>query len=150
MKIFLSAFLLFTFVACNTPDKAPEELASKTDPQVALDFMNSYVKSCNELTNPEKWVAENKQLSNEFKAAYRKLMKEAWEHDPEFGLGFDPIFDAQDYPDIGYRIKSFDSKTGIVQLESSDNLGYHAKVRVKLIGNKTLVDGAGVIRMVAH
>ena len=69
---------------------------------------------------------------------------------PELGLGFDPIFDAQDYPDIGYRIKSFDSKTGIVQLESSDNLGYHAKVRVKLIGNKTLVDGAGVIRMVAH
>ena len=147
MKKLLILFVAATLFSCETSvESSPEKVG--LDPQVALDVMNDYVSACNELKDPGKWVEKQKLLTDDFKRDYKKLIKEAYEADPEMGLGFDPIFNAQDYSTRGYELSSFDSKTGLVVLQGNGALkNFKGKLRVKMVGDKCLVDGAGVIRM---
>jgi hypothetical protein len=146
MKKLMILFLAATVFSCETSVETTSEQAG-LDPQVAVDVLNDYVKSCNELRDSGKWVENHSQLTKEFKNDYKKLIKEAYEDDPEMGLGFDPIFNAQDYSEKGYELSSFDSKTGLVVLQGVDYPDYKVKLLVKIVDNKCLVDGAGVIRM---
>lgn len=146
MKNLLILFVAATLFSCETSVESTPEKAG-LDPQVALDVMNDYVSACNELKDPGKWVEKHRLLTKEFKRDYKKLIKEAYEADPEMGLGFDPIFNAQDYSEKGYELNSFDSKTGLVVLQGVDSPDFKTRLVVKLVGDKCLVDGAGVIRM---
>ncbi len=148
MKILTVLFLLATLTACQTSDKKTSGITEEApDSQVALTFLNNYVQSCNALQDSDRWIAENTQLSDAFKTAYKKLVDDARKADPELGLDFDPIFDAQDYDEKGYQIASIDEKSGIVELEGVSSPDDRVNIRVKKIGDRTLVDGAGVIRM---
>lgn len=150
MKKSLTLFLLLAgLFSCETSATHTERTFDKTelDPQLALDVMNSYVANCNAVKDAEKWVENNELLTADFKEDYKQLMKEAWEDDPEMGLGFDPIFDAQDYSEKGYVISSFDEKSGLVVLKGVDSPDYKVKLLLKMVAGHCLVDGAGVIRM---
>lgn len=57
------------------------------------------------------WVNSNNLTTNRFKNEVKTIIEDAYSEEPELGLGFDPIFDGQDYPDEGFELESFDSKT---------------------------------------
>lgn len=146
---FLLITILFTFVSCGTPTNNPDNSTGEKemDPQIALDVMNDYVENCNARKDSDKWVENQKLLTDDFKKDYRKMMEDAWKDDPEMGLGFDPIFNAQDYPEKGFEIKSVDSKTGLVTLQGIDWPDFNVVTRLTKVNGMWLLDGAGVIRM---
>ena len=53
-------------------------------------------------------------MTDKFKTTYRNLLDSARKADPELGLDFDPIFDAQDFDDKGFSIMTADTNTGYV------------------------------------
>ncbi len=115
---------------------------------IALRFANEYVALCSQRNGSEDdWIAKNKLVTNHFKSSYKKLIKSALKKDPELGLGFDPIFDAQDYPDKGFKIHSYDCKTGLVTLEGEDWADFILVLRVVKQKDKWLVDGSGVLNI---
>lgn len=145
MKLVLTA-ILFTLVACGAPDKDSNN-EKGMDPQISLDVMNDYVKSGSALRDPAKWVKNNKMLSPDFKKAYDKMIAEAYKDDPEMGLGFDPILNAQDFPEKGFEIKSVDSKKGLITLRGIDWPEFVVATKLAEVKGEWLLDGAGVIRM---
>lgn len=62
------------------------------------------------------------------------------------GLDFDPIFDAQDFPDEGFIILSHDS-SGYVTLQGKDWPEFTVVAKVAWENNTWLVDGTGVINI---
>lgn len=149
MKKLMTLLFIATLFSCETSVKTTDSSPNKTemDPQVALEVMNAYVANCNALKDAEKWLENQKLLTDDFKNDYKKMMKEAWENDPEMGLGFDPILDAQDFPEKGFEIKSVDSKTGLVVLQGVDWPDFIVATKLVEVNGKWLVDGAGAIRM---
>lgn len=117
-------------------------------PDVAVQFINDYVSFCSQQVDSENnWIAENKLLTDNFKASYIKLIESAFKEDPELGLGFDPILDAQDYPDQGFKLLRYDHDTGFVTLEGKDWADFILVLKVVKQKGKWLVDGAGVINI---
>ncbi len=145
----MTLLIIATLFSCETSDKTTENSQNKTemDPQVALDVMNDYVANANAGKDAEKWVKNQQLLTDDFKKDYRKMMEDAWKDDPEMGLGFDPIFNAQDYPEKGFEIKSVDSETGLVTLQGVYWPEFIVATKLSQVNGVWLVDGAGVIRM---
>lgn len=149
MKNRLFLLLVTALFSCETPVKNQEAPRQEVvpDQQVALKVLNDYVSNCNALKDAGKWVENNDLLTADFKKDYNKIMREAWEDDPELGLGFDPIFNAQDYPEKGFKIVSNEEpRNPVITLRGID-MDITVKVKLKEINNKWLVDGMGVIRM---
>ncbi len=140
--------LVSSLFSCETSVETTKSSLEKIeiDPQVALDVLNDYVANCNAMKDAGKWVENQKLLTDDFKKDYKKMMKEAWENDPEMGLGFDPIFDAQDYPDDGFKISSKKSSDDSIIILEGEN-GENVNVRLVEMNGKWLVDGAGAIRI---
>jgi hypothetical protein len=149
MKKIIFLLLTTTLFSCETPlkDQHVSQQETLPDQQVAFKVLNDYVSNCNSMKSEEAWVENNELLTTDFKEAYKKMMQEAWEDDPELGLGFDPIVNAQDYPEKGFKLASGKSSdSSIVILEGID-MDMTVKVKLKEIKGKWLVDGMGVIRM---
>lgn len=131
------------------PDRdAPElpEAITKPDFSVALSFINDYTKHCTSV-DMDKWIPKHQLLSADFKNAYKALVDSMRKADPEMGLDFDPIFDAQDYPDQGFFVKKTDSINGYVTVEGKNWKDFTVLLKVVLKDGKSLVDGAGIINM---
>lgn len=125
---------------------------SDASKQAALSFMNSYLASFE--TDPEhsdQWVADNQQLTQSFKTAYKKLIEEARKKDPELGLGFDPIIDAQDSSEKFDTVSQCNEKSGVLLVSGlwSADSEERMEVAVKPIKAKGqwLIEGAGVINI---
>src|SRR5690606_8319568 len=74
--------------------------------QAALDFINSYVESINQVEILE--FAKNSPLaSDRLKSELENIVIRAWEENPRIGLLADPLFDAQDYPPNGFELHEF-------------------------------------------
>ena len=121
--------------------------STEPDYQVALKFINDYL----EFTNDRKsdiglieWVNSRKDLTVEFKSELKRILDEAEKEDPELGLGFNPILDAQDSPDR-FLLDSTDYEFLIVKGE--DWTEFRLTLKIKLVDNKWLVDGAGIINV---
>lgn len=115
---------------------------------VALMFMDGYAKFCDtRQSDVDKWVQNNTLLTDKFKSAYNKIMDDAYLADPELGLDFDPIFDAQDYPEKGFKVLKYDSASGYVTLCGKNWREFVVTVKVVFQNNRWLVDGAGIINI---
>jgi tetratricopeptide (TPR) repeat protein len=113
---------------------------------VALWFIHAYKKFCDSGEGDAiEWIHDNPLTSSEFKAAHRELIEIALENDPEIGLDFDPIFDAQDYPD-DFIIEGI-NKEGYVILKGKEWPQFRAIIKMKAAGSHWEVDGAGVINI---
>ena len=115
-----------------------------------LEFINAYVENCNaseDFMEISDWVNSNTLVTAEFKSELAKMVAEANEEDPEMGLGFDPIFDAQDYPSKGFDIDSFDPETNLVYLKGNEWEGFYVTVKIKKVNGEWLVDGCGAINL---
>lgn len=147
MKLSMIAMLLLTLFACGTSIKDKEQVEMEMDAHIALNVINEYVANCNALKDPGKWVENHKLLSKEFKKDYKELIAEAYKNDPELGLGFDPIFNAQDYPEKGFEVSSVLPKERMVILRGIDMPDFILTTRLVETGNQWLLDGAGVVRI---
>lgn len=159
MKIYKYFLILFLLSACTSKQKdqveeletsQPEQESPTLDSQVAVDFINAYVNFCNSMSDEitiTEWAESSQLATSQFKNELKNLLEKAWEEDPEYGLGFDPIIDAQDYPDEGFKILAFDEETGYVLVVGKNWEDFTLNIRVTNQNGKTLVDGCGVINM---
>ena len=117
-KLLSTLFLALLITACqdketNKTTDATEQKSNLSDTfegtAVAEKFINDYVANCNKMNEAVPtldWIMANPDASPEFKKAAKKLIEDAYKDDPELGLGYDPIFNAQDYPEDGFIISS--------------------------------------------
>jgi hypothetical protein len=132
---------------------ATKEVKTIPDFNVALKFINDYISFCIAIFNKytslreDDWVANNQLVTNSFKINYKKLITDALKKDPELGLDFDPILNAQDYPEKGCSILKKDVNTGYVTVIGNDWKNYTLVLKVVYQNNKWLVDGAGIINI---
>ncbi len=124
----------------NTEDKT----------QVALSFLNGYVENCNlmsESIGVIDWVNANALVTSNFKSALTKIMDEAFASDPELGLGADPLFDAQDWPEEGFELDVMDEASNLITLKGINWPDFRVTVKVMEENGKWLVDGCGMVNM---
>ena len=127
--------------------KAIEE---NTPVDVALTFINSYVIDCNKIKESVGYTAfvnASKLTTNNFKTELKKIVDEANRIDPEMGLDFDPIVDAQDYPDQGFELESFDIKSNFIVVKGKNADNFKVTIKVIKKENKWLVDGCGIVNI---
>ncbi len=168
MKITPYLILLLLLSACNSKQQESDETEtssieqsqtsqaetmptkSKLNSQVALDFINAYVDNISGMNTEieiTEWVATSQLVTNKFKEELKNMISAAWKNDPEYGLGFDPIFDAQDFPDEGFEISAFDEATGYVTVVGKNWEDFTLNLRIVNKDGQTLVDGCGVINV---
>jgi hypothetical protein len=117
---------------------------------IAVKFINSYVDNCNKIKESigvVEWVNSNNMTTNRFKKELKTIMEEAYKIEPDLGLDADPIFDAQDYPDKGFELESFDSKTNFVVVKGKDWTDFKLTLKMVLENDNWLVDGCGIINI---
>lgn len=157
MKTLIITLLTVAFFSCNsggekTADgKTNSSVSSLSiDPDQALRFINSYTEFCTN-PNPQKehrsWIEKNAMLTDHFKRSYKNLLDSAEKADPEYGLGFDPIFDAQDFPEKGFSILTVDTVEGYVTVTGKDWTDFQLVLKLVQKDNQWLVEGAGVINI---
>jgi hypothetical protein len=153
LRILIILFLGLTIISCNSTNSKNEpaelEQTQNTEPnyQVAIQFINDYLDYSNDLKSEIRlieWVNKRNDVTTEFKNELKRILDEAEKNDPELGLGFDPILDAQDNPNK-FEIDKVASEYLVVKgLEWSE---FQLTLKLKYDGNKWLVDGSGIINV---
>ena len=157
MKSMICWFSITILLSCNSQSNEINEsfknTTGSTDSVVcefALRFANDYIRNAgnaNKQQHDSVWLFENPSLSEEFKTEYRKLMDSANKADPDLGLGFDPILDAQDYPDKGFELKDCQPESGFITLQGKEWKDFHLVIKVINQENSWAIDGAGIINI---
>ena len=147
----------FVFLSCSRQTETNNISATNSDKvdnspdfNVALTFINGYATFCTPTsppTNDTNWIRNNSLLTDSFKMTYYNLINSARKEDPELGLDFDPIFDAQDFPDKGFVLLNSDVKSGLVTVKGKDWPEFVLVLKVVQQDGKSLVDGSGVINI---
>lgn len=146
--IYISCISFLSLSCNNSKEEKNNEL--KYDVIVGLIFTNSYIKINNDIVNQDnitQWINNSPYASEDFKAEYNRLLKEAYKNDPEMGLGFDSVLDAQDYPEEGLELESSDSKTGYMVFRGKSQKDFKLTVKMIMQNGKWLVDGCGIINI---
>lgn len=156
-KLLFFSFFVLLFVSCtenqsnDNQHQSPDiENSVEAQKSVALKFINSYVENANlmgKAIETRKWVAQNTLVTESFKKVVTEMIDEAEKDDPELGLGFDPIFDAQDYPEEGFQVEQMDEKTNLVTVSGKKWNDFKLKIKLTLINGNWLVDGAGAVNI---
>ena len=157
MKNMLSLVPLYLLISCNAQSNETTDGRNITTDslntgacETALRFANSYIGNTgniNQQKTDSSWLYVNTTLTEIFKSKYRMLVDSANKADPEFGLGFDPILDAQDFPDKGFEMKDCKPESGYVTLQGKDWKDFYLVIKVIQQDNIWKVDGSGVINI---
>lgn len=163
--LIIITFSLVILISCNKkaenvnenitrPESKLIENKTELDTKVALNFINQYCELCNQQFKKETtatikiWIEKNDLLTESFKKSYNDIIKNAEKEDPELGLDFDPIFDAQDFPENGFELFSIDDKQYLtVNAKNEEGIDFFLKIKVINLENKWLVDGVGIINI---
>jgi hypothetical protein len=155
MKKLTSTLLILLLISCLTKENPVIESQEQQTPdyQVAVKFINDYKDFCDQVMfnhdttlNTADWITKNELLSPNFKKQYHSILDAAEKADPGYGLGFDPIFNAQDYTDGIFEIKEVDSASHLVIVIGKED-SFETILKVVRINNKTFVEGAGIINI---
>lgn len=126
--------LLFLMVSCresSNPKIDDTKSLSNKDYEVALKFINDYNK---EFLNPHsealEWLAKNKTITQNFVERYKQMVDSAETADPELGMNFDPIVNAQDSDEQGFEIKKVDSILGYLTVRGKSAPNFEIVLRV--------------------
>ncbi|QNR26091.1 hypothetical protein H4K34_15920 [Croceimicrobium hydrocarbonivorans] len=146
-------FVVLTMFSCQTTGSKNESSeAAKTQQsepnfEAALKFINDYLDFINgpksELAYFE-WLDQRNDVTLGFKNELKRIIDEAERADPEYGLGFDPILDAQDSPDE-FVLDTTDSE--YLTVKGKDWPDFKLTLKVKLVNEKWLVEGSGIINI---
>ncbi len=147
MRTLIAIFLGLLIFSSHTTYK--QEIKQPLEPNynIAIKFINDYLDYINDLQSEIpliEWVQNRTDITTEFKIELKRILVEAEENDPELGLGFDPIIDAQDNPNE-FELDKTDSEFLIVK--GKDWPDFKLTLKMKLVGAKWLVDGAGIINV---
>lgn len=121
---------------------------NKTDK--ALTFINDYVKNVNKMNKAVgiiDWVYANKLSTAGFNRELQRIIEEGYKNDPELGIDADPILDAQDNPEMGFEIESFDEKSNYLIVKGIDWPDFKLTMQIKNENGIWLVDGCGMINI---
>ncbi len=124
-----------------------EESTPKQD-ENALKFINDYIDFINNYDanlGIKGWTEKQITVTENFKTELTRIITEAEKEDPEMGLGFDPILDAQDYPEKGFAIDKMDGDYVMLKGIGWEDFGLTLKMK-KENGN-WLVEGCGVVNV---
>ena len=162
MKQILIILLSLILFSCqsSTP-QLDEKETSNTETEikeisidsVAISFINDYINYLDYLFEHKNanvdsidWLQNQPLATKAFKQDLNNLIDQAEKKDPEYGLGIDPILNAQDYPS-SFTVESVDSIGNYVTVVGSDWKDF--KLTLKLIkqDNTWLVDGCGAVRI---
>ena len=147
MRSLIITLLSVGLFSCNSENKnnsevsaTPSEKQVVPDFNVALNFINDYTKLCvqPQRTKTTEWIRQNPLLTDNFKNRYTSLMDSAEKKDPELGLGSDPIFDAQDFPEKGFSILKIDTLDRYVTVVGNDWKEFELVLKVNQENNKWL------------
>lgn len=160
LLIFNSVLILFFSVSCvqndmikNNHDTEKHKIQKEQDDNKTdngLAFINDYVKYSNEPNSSYdivNWVKLNSSVSERFVSNLEKILEEAYKEDPELGLGFDPLFNAQDYPEKGFEIASFDEESNYLIVRGIDQPDFKVTMKIKKENGNWLVDGCGIVNI---
>ena len=157
IAFFLILILIASCGETSNTERTMEQSSPKLEEQkgnlpvdVALNFINSYVDNCNKMkksTGVVEWVKSNNLTTKNFQTELKKIVDEAYKAEPELGLDADPIFNAQDYPDKGFELESFDSKTNFVVVKGKEWADFKLTIKLVLLNETWLVDGCGIINI---
>lgn len=154
--VFTCLIAVLSVISCSTKEdstKTKPTQEQSPDYSVGVKFMNEYKDFCDRMIfshdttlNTRDWINKNQLLSAHFIRRYNFLVDSAEKANPGYGLGFDPIFNAQDYTDGTFEIKEIDSAANLVTVIGLPDQ-FDAIVKVIRLGNKSVVDGAGIIHI---
>jgi hypothetical protein len=153
--ILLFVTICFTAYTQNTEKTNQEfskhsEVAIESNLQdVAISFIDSYVKNCNKMKEALScvdWANSNELSTKNFKAELNRIVSEANKKDPEYGLGFDPIFDEQDYPD-SFEVDSIDLSSNYIVVKGKNWTDFKLAMILIKENNIWLVEGCGIINV---
>ena len=116
----------------------------------ALKFINGYVENCNKMKQSVgiiDWVNSNGLSTNGFRTELKRIIDDAYKAEPEVGLDFDPILDAQDFPDKGFEFESVDETTNYLTVRGKDWPDFKLTIKIIEENEKWLVDGCGIINI---
>ena len=152
-KVLLCILILLNFACSNNKiedseifnlpiaeeNHGPAEVAT-------LEFVNEYVKYSNDSKYDHdilEWCKYNSNISTDFFSSLKSILNNP---NLDESIDFDPIFDAQDYPEEGFEIK--DSLHGnYLTIRGKDWNEFELKVKVLKGADKWLIDGIGAINM---
>jgi hypothetical protein len=130
------------------PKKTASQKINKVDN--ALKFINSYLENSNKMADRVDildWVNSSNLSTKGFKAELKKIIDDAYKAEPEVGLDFDPIFDAQDNPDKGFELEAFDEKTNYLTVRGTDWKEFKLTMKIIEESGNWLVDGCGIVNI---
>jgi hypothetical protein len=147
-QIGMLTILIFTSCERKFDNNSQNERQSSAQ-IVALEFINDYAefsKTNKSESAAVKWIETNELPTSKFKNSHKQLLERARQEDEEMGLGFDPIFNAQDFPDGGF-ITSRLYDEGYMSGKGKNEPEFKVMIRMKMVNNKWMVDGAGVVNI---
>lgn len=157
LKLLPFLFIALAAASClenaQNEESAPavhSESVTESQKTTALKFINGYVENANlmgKAIETREWANQNPLASEHFKRTLNQLIGDAEKADPELGLDFDPILDAQDYPDEGFKVEEADEETGYVTVAGKKWTDFKVKMKLVRAGQQWLVDGCGVINI---
>lgn len=163
MVLPLRLIWIWAFIVCLLASACVDNLVSEADMKSdveletakfdhanALKFINAYVENCNKAGDAAEsvvWAQSNALATANFKSSLYQLVTKANEADPEIGLGYDPILNAQDYPEKGFILDSIDAQKGLVYLKDRETGAYKLTMKLKEHKGRWLVDGCGVVNI---
>ncbi len=127
-----------------------ETIKDNSPENTALTFINSYIEDCNKMKKSVgylSFVKSSTLTTNSFKTELQKIVDDAEKEDPEMGLDFDPIIDGQDYPDEGFELKHFDTKTNFITVKGKNWTDFEVTMKLILENEKWLIDGCGIVNI---
>ncbi|MGY6648088.1 hypothetical protein [Wenyingzhuangia sp. IMCC45574] len=122
----------------------------KSMEEIALEFINGYTENCNQLNKAIgvlDWVYANPNTSKALQSALSNILEKAERENPGYGLGFDPIFNAQDFPEVGFVLVNSDMEKGIVNVKGKGIEDFEIKIKMLKEKGKWLVNGVGIVNM---
>ncbi len=159
MKPFTNKYLivfLLVFVNCVSNNKTNVESTKESkvkiekdlDTSFVLTFINDYVTNSNTVNTPVlKWLSEYQNVTNDLIYRLERMIDSAYQIEPEIGLDFDPIFNAQDYPEEGFMIDSINEEANTIIVKGKDWQEFKLPIKLKLVKNQWLIDGVGAINI---
>ncbi len=117
------------------------------DTDNAIKFINGYIENLNKRTKKIDWVNSSPLTTESFKNELKRILDNAYKEEPEVGLDFDPILDAQDNPDRGFELESLDQKTNYLTVRGIDWPEFKVTMRIKQESGTWLVDGCGIVNI---
>jgi hypothetical protein len=130
-------------------DNEPRETSTAAI-KTALSFINKYVDYCNDL-NPEitlkDWIDEQSQVTEQFKKELKRTIAKADQQEPQLGIGADPIFDAQDYPENGFEVDTSHKESDLIRVQGKEWKDFKLNIKMTLKNGQWFVNGIGMINM---